>query len=1169
MNFFIFYANLFFFNPIDAQIAELLSGSTVTPPPWSESNSTLRNVTFKVGMIVTEVLQPQIGFSTTGGVITLALQQIRKLHLLDAIDFEFVVNYTDCTESNAAGIAVDLMKDLNVDVIIGPPCRNAIIPTGILSGYYETLQVAWGYASAATLSDNTRFPYLSVISANYRQLGYAFAALNELYDWDVVGLFYADDGYGACIDMMGDVSDALADPSTYQSTISTSQRVNAGSARSAIVTALQKMKSRARIFGVCLPDDATKRDFLIATAEAGMNSSEYVYVLLDDRGFGFGQLGVSSTAPKLEDSGLTPMWIDTVNGNADGMDSVAQQAATRVLVNTQKAIIDRTSDYDAFMYYAIDLRNDGTIDNETSVELAPTVLEDVKSYPFYCTTGDCLENEQRYTAIGSFGQQLYDAFMYYAYCLNASITLDPQNGLNNKTVFRQVRTSVEFPGWSGSIAMTPNATRVPYFYAYGVSSVGKVQRLVNLSWAGFGDYIEAKINYENAAATIWINRGGVQPLATPICGFSGNSCPMTTWQQSGVYIVAGAGIALLLFICFFIFIIYVIREKRKEKRRQDSEWQIPYYTLERSASSRIEEKSHHSLASSKSSHSKFSVNSKAETATAAYFVLWGEPVYAYKYKSLTKLGPKDFDEFRLMRKLEHDNVHRFIGICHDHTPMMSIWKLASRGTVEEVIAKGSINLDAYFAISLLRDLANGLSFIHKSFLGFHGNLSSSTCWIDDRWQLKVSGFGCTALRAGEKVHKREMLYYAPELLRAPTKIFTKEADIYAFGIICSEIVTRKSVYDLENRNEKVEEILHQVKKGNPTIPMRPQLIIPEEIELHPAATHMIRDCWSEEAESRPTIGTVRTIIKSMNQQDGSQQNLMDHVFNLMEKYAETLEKEVQDRMVELVEEKKKSDILLYRMLPKQVADRLKLGQMVEPESFESVTIFFSDVVQFTNLAAKCSPLQIVNLLNDLYTTFDQIIEQHSVYKVETIGDGYLCVSGLPHRNGIQHVKDIAEMSLDFLRAVQVHRVPHLPSERINLRIGMHSGSCVAGVVGLAMPRYCLFGDTVNTASRMESNGKPGRIHMSGESVSLLTAIGGYEIEPRGEVIIKGKGVMETFWLNGKTSCSPSPIQSNIDDALPASRFRARSPLITPPMQDETRLQTPDLHEIPPSYEDAK
>ncbi|RCN44592.1 adenylate/guanylate cyclase catalytic domain protein [Ancylostoma caninum] len=200
-------------------------------------------------------------------------------------------------------------------------------------------------------------------------------------------------------------------------------------------------------------------------------------------------------------------------------------------------------------------------------------------------------------------------------------------------------------------------------------------------------------------------------------------------------------------------------------------------------------------------------------------------------------------------------------------------------------------------------------------------------------------------------------------------------------------------------------------------------------------------------------------------------NLMDHVFAILEDHTLSLEQEVEDRSKELMEEKKKADILLARMLPRQVAERLKLGQAVEPEGFDSVTVFFSDVVKFTILASKCSPLQVVNLLNELYGSFDAIIEEHQVYKVESIGDGYLCVSGLPIRNGHQHIKEIVEMSVRFMEYVDSFKIASLPREKIQLRIGVNSGPCVAGVVGLSMPRYCLFGDTVNTASRMESNGK--------------------------------------------------------------------------------------------------
>ncbi|KJH42826.1 adenylate/guanylate cyclase catalytic domain protein [Dictyocaulus viviparus] len=166
---------------------------------------------------------------------------------------------------------------------------------------------------------------------------------------------------------------------------------------------------------------------------------------------------------------------------------------------------------------------------------------------------------------------------------------------------------------------------------------------------------------------------------------------------------------------------------------------------------------------------------------------------------------------------------------------------------------------------------------------------------------------------------------------------------------------------------------------------------------------------------------------------------MDHVFSTLEQYAANLEEEIEARTKELTEERKKSDILLYRMLPKKVAEKLKLGLSVEPESFDCVTLFFSDVVSFTALASRCTPMQVINILNDLYTLFDAIIYEHDVYKVETIGDGYLCASGVPVRNGNEHAKEVAEMSFELLRDIKEFRIPHLPNERVNIRVGLHTG----------------------------------------------------------------------------------------------------------------------------------
>lgn len=222
------------------------------------------------------------------------------------------------------------------------------------------------------------------------------------------------------------------------------------------------------------------------------------------------------------------------------------------------------------------------------------------------------------------------------------------------------------------------------------------------------------------------------------------------------------------------------------------------------------------------------------------------------------------------------------------------------------------------------------------------------------------------------------------------------------------------------------------------------------------------------------------------------------------------------------------------------------------------------------MSAESTPLQVVNFLNDLYTVFDRIIKGYDVYKVETIGDAYMVVSnslntrysdigskhiyslqvsGLPIKNGVRHVGEIASMSLELLTAVRQHKISHRPNETLKLRIGMHTGPVVAGVVGLTMPRYCLFGDTVNTASRMESNGEALKIHISKKCKEALDRLGGYITERRGLISLKGKGEVETYWLVGATEKAIQKKPVDLHDLPPPLFCRPRK---SPKLNSDSR-----------------
>lgn len=215
--------------------------------------------------------------------------------------------------------------------------------------------------------------------------------------------------------------------------------------------------------------------------------------------------------------------------------------------------------------------------------------------------------------------------------------------------------------------------------------------------------------------------------------------------------------------------------------------------------------------------------------------------------------------------------------------------------------------------------------------------------------------------------------------------------------------------------------------------------------------------------------------------------------------------------VELEKEKHLSNSLLERMLPRKVAQDLRTGQAVAPEFFNDVTIFFSDIVGFTRISSEVPPIDVVNMLNHLYIIMDHFASVFDLYKVETIGDAYMACAGVPNPDP-NHAINIANFAVVVQHAIKQIKSP-LDGNPISVRVGIHSGSVMAGVVGNLMPSYCLFGDTVNTASHHEATGEAGKIHCSDITAQLLIESGKFNLTERGLVDMKGKGGLRTYWLD--------------------------------------------------------
>jgi class 3 adenylate cyclase/HAMP domain-containing protein len=252
----------------------------------------------------------------------------------------------------------------------------------------------------------------------------------------------------------------------------------------------------------------------------------------------------------------------------------------------------------------------------------------------------------------------------------------------------------------------------------------------------------------------------------------------------------------------------------------------------------------------------------------------------------------------------------------------------------------------------------------------------------------------------------------------------------------------------------------------------------------------------------------RTAIHSRDEvgQLGENFNTMAETIQL---HSENLEEQVKVRTKELREEKQTSERLLLNVLPGPIADRLKGGESLIVDRFESVTVLFADIVGFTALSQKTSPETLVTMLNELFSMFDSLAEKHGLEKIKTIGDAYMVVAGIPQPIA-DHAVAIAHFGVDMLEGIDAYA--KRTNSDLTIRVGVHTGPVVAGVIGQKKFIYDLWGDTVNTASRMESHGVPGRIHVSEATQALLAST--FDFDDRGEHEIKGKGVMHTYLLRG-------------------------------------------------------
>ncbi|XP_055350901.1 atrial natriuretic peptide receptor 1-like [Paramacrobiotus metropolitanus] len=576
------------------------------------------------------------------------------------------------------------------------------------------------------------------------------------------------------------------------------------------------------------------------------------------------------------------------------------------------------------------------------------------------------------------------------------------------------------------------------------------------------------------------------PPSRPVCGFFGNDGPCSLSDRNDVLIkgVSCGGAAVIA-----LLLLILIRYIRIWKRLHERPWVIDpadvcfFPTKPRSLTAPNQAPS--VIASTATVANGTLLNLHPQSSLGEHFVQVRYAGYKDRKivlqtvelindeKTLTSLLAK-------MYPLTHVNVNQFYGILRKGEQDYLVSEYCPRGSLKMLLEHNKQFKESDFLQGLLSDVLSGMKYIHDSTLHFHGSLDSTKCWLGHNFTVKVAEVGFGRLRADEPMYLSQQPSFTEEKKKAVKDQRCQAEDVLAVGLIAIEIF-RPVVWRVTTDLEMGVNYL----------------------ECAPAVKDIVRRCVKERYQERPGMSSVERSFAKVY----SNRSFMERVLRRMEKYSRELEDAVAERTEQLNVEKRKCDRLLLEMLPAQIVEALRHSRSINPETFDSVTVSFTDISGFAEFVCLATPLQVVAFLNDSHSLLDGVVATYDVYKVETINDSYLVASGLPQRNGTRHAEEICRLAKQICTTF----AGQYATRHLSARTGIHSGPCVTAVIGTKRPRYCLFGDTVNTASRMETSGEGGRVHLSLSTASLIGACG-LPVHFRAILDIKGKGHMQTFWL---------------------------------------------------------
>ncbi|OQV18778.1 Atrial natriuretic peptide receptor 2 [Hypsibius exemplaris] len=919
-----------------------------------------------------------------------------------------------------------------------------------------------------------------------------------------------------------------------------------------VTECLKNAKAKARII-ILLMKPVYVRQFLIAAKGMNMTNSEYLYITTDFDHTRFinppvpawQQNDASDPIAKEAFRSLFVIGLDPFYETSEYQTLESKLKARGV----QKMNYFYAAFYDAIMLYAAALRY--TADDDDPV---------LRGYVANAATRGC----NNFDPTNDTDSGVHDGDLDFTSC---------------RTILHRGQFLLNAPlktrNWtSGRLWLDSYADRISYLYLYAITDTQNgIYRMVayydprgDKEIPGYGredrvPYLPGitpdKPYFENQQNPIpWI--GGAPTKSRPDCGYDGTEGPC----QAEVPVLIVSLCISMTFLCVLIAVGYRYHKLAKVQAKTDREWiahgrALSFQRHKRnefsddSPENYVDEKiplhdgsvkdteDGHSMGRSmgasigRSMGQSMTGSMKRKfTMMGEHFGTWNRTVCVIRWTNRKKvsLTPQLIKDVRLVRKLDHENVAKFIGSCLEEDCVCVLYEMCEKGPLNlQFEGEAKAKLDWAIRLSWIKDIVSGMIYIHDSPVGPHTRLTSHCCFIDSRFVVKITDYGLPTLFTitvaelwmdkRNAFNANSQLWTCPEVIRADAEgvleaLRTKERDVYSFGIILQEIILRARPYSMYAQPSSA--IIDEIRRGTMLEGKHFRPLFPKNCDAPAGLINLAQQCWAEDPTVRPLFDKVATQLRDImrDRNMGEHTNVMDVFMQQMEETSHQLEVTVQEKEKALARQEVRSDEAYLEVFPKDVAELVMNFEDVEPILYQHATLLITDVVGFETLCTLSSPPEIIQLLEDYYKLLSAAYCQFKCFKIDHAGDTVLVTSGVSGESGRQGAKEIARLALRLMVEAKQFTIHYRPTEQLKLRIGVASGPLVMSVLQLTAPRYAICGNLLQTVRRLLVTSECLKIHVSASTKHLLDSYMAFQFKQSSAspVPVSHDSAVQSFWL---------------------------------------------------------